>query len=339
MKPLKTLVLTVAMAAAAGAAFAQDVSWQLGSAVGPEDPSTRNYQELARRIAERTDGAFEIEVVPIETLGFKNVDSLRVLKQGVMEAMAIVPYYVTRDEPLMGVFVPHGMLVDPEENLKVVDVQYDIAREILGSDKWGIELVARSPFGIGRDLIMLTTEPINTLDGLREIKFRHFSKDGLQAFNALGVSTQVVPSSELYLALKTGVVDGAAYGPTYAVSQSLYEVTCCFTYLGASSMAYPFSIGVTEAAWAALPEDYRTALVEEADRMWREAVDEWRAAEQEEAAYATLIEKGMQRLEPMPIEDRRAIQAELIGIWKSGCDDMGETAESYCQRIEQALSE
>jgi hypothetical protein len=86
-------------------------------------------------------------------LGFKNVDSLRMLKQGAIEAMAIVPYYVTRDEPLMGAFVPHGMLVDPEENLLVVDVQYDIARQILGSDKWGIDLVARSPTGIGRDLI------------------------------------------------------------------------------------------------------------------------------------------------------------------------------------------
>ncbi|MEJ8574187.1 TRAP transporter substrate-binding protein DctP [Microbaculum marinum] len=335
---LKTLALAAALAVLASAAQSAEVEWKLGSSVGPQDPTTLELEELARRVAERTDGRFEIEVVPIETLGFKNVDSLRVLKQGVLDAMSIIPYYVTRDEPLMGVFVPHGMMVDPEENLKVVDAQYEIGKEIL-DEKWDIVQIDRAPFAALRDLVVMTTEPINTLDGLRDIKFRHFTKDGLQAFNALGVSTQVVPSSELYLALKTGVVDGAVYGPTYAQSQSIYEVTCCFSYLSAFSMAYPFSIGVNKATWEKLPDDLKAILTEESHNMWNESVERWKVGAAEKEAYDWLTtEGGMEMLDPMPIEDRKAIQAELVKAWRANCEALGEKAVGYCDRIEKALN-
>jgi TRAP-type C4-dicarboxylate transport system substrate-binding protein len=245
---------------------------------------------------------------------------------------------VTRDEQLMGVFVPHGMLIDAEENLKIVDVQYSIGAEIL-RDNWGIVQVERAPFAALRDLVIVTTKPINTLAGLRKIKFRHFTKDGLQAFNALGVSTQVVPSSELYLALKTGVVDGAVYGPTYAKSQSIYEVTCCFSYVSAFSMAYPFSIGVNAATWRGLPDDLKKVLAEESRKMWDESVASWRQGAAEKEAYEWLTTKGgVKMLDPMPVEDRKAIQAELIKVWRGNCRGLGAKGVDYCSRIEAALN-
>ncbi|MFV0514337.1 MAG: TRAP transporter substrate-binding protein DctP [Jhaorihella sp.] len=330
---LKKYFLAAAFAASAIAAQAAEVEWRMGSAVGPQDPTTLLLAELAKRVAEKSGDRFAIEVIPIETIGFKNVDSLRVLEQGVLEAMAITPYYVVRDEPLMGVFAPHGVLIDAEQNLDIVDVQYEIGAEIL-KDNWGILQVSRAPFGALRDLIIMSKEPVNTLEGLRSIKFRHFTKDGLQAFNNLGVSTQNVPSSELYLALKTGVVDAAVYGPTYGQSQSIYEVTCCISYLAAFSMAYPFSIGVKEEVWAGLPDDLKAILVTEADMMWQESVDRWKVSAAEEESYAFLTTKGgMKMLDPMPLEDRQQIQAELLKIWREQVEALGPKAVGYYERI------
>ena len=337
---LTSMLAGAALAVSMGMAQAAEVELTLGSSVGPQDPTTLLYQQLAERVAEKSNGRMEIEVIAIETLGFKNVDSLRVVKQGAIDIMGFVPYYVTRDEPMMGVFVPHGMLVEADENLKVVDVQYEIADEILTAEKWGLEVIARSPFGALRDLIIMTKDPINTLDGLRGIKFRHFTKDGLQAFNNLGVSTQVVPSSELYLALKTGVVDGSVYGPTFGKSQSIHEVTCCYSYLGAFSMAYPFAFVATQDRWASVPEDLRRIFAEEADAMWTESLETWKVAAAETEAYEWLrTEGGMQELDPLPLDDRKAIQAELIKIWKGNCETMGDQAVGYCGRIEQALNQ
>ena len=336
MKLIATAVAAfLSMAAVSSAA---EVEWRLGSSVGPQDDTTIILQELAKRVLEKSNGRFELEVVPIETLGFKNVDTLRVLKQGVLEAMNIVPYYVTRDEPLMGVFVPHGMFANPEDNLKVVDVQYEIGKEIL-SDKWGVVQIARSPFASLRDLIMMSKEPVNTLEGLKKLKVRQFTKEGLQAFNALGISTQMVPSSELYLALQTGVVDAAVYGPTYGKSQSIYEVTCCFSYLSAFSMAYPFSIGVNKDVWEGLPADLQKILVDESEALWRESLEGWKVSAAEKQAYEWLTTEGkMKQLDPFPEADRKAVQEELIKVWKGTCEQLGEKAIGYCGRIEAALA-
>ncbi|MCL4744001.1 MAG: TRAP transporter substrate-binding protein DctP [Burkholderiaceae bacterium] len=338
---LKSLLAVLATAVVStGLAQAADVNWRLGSSVGPKDPTTINLQELAKRVDTKSGGRFKIEVVPIETIGFKNVDSLRVLKQGVLEAMNIVPYYVVRDEPLMGVFAPHGVLIDAEQNLKIVDEQYKIGAEILASSKWGIVQVARSPFGALRDLVIMSKDPVNTLEGLRKIKFRHFTKDGLQAFNALGVSTQVVPSSELYMALKTGVVDGSVYGPTYGQSQSIYEVTCCISYLSAFSMAYPFSIGVNKDVWAKVPPNLQKILVDESNAMWRESLESWKQGAAEKTAYEWLTTKGgMKMLDPVPLADRKLIQAELLKIWRAQSEKISPVALAYFERINKALND
>jgi len=338
MFKLKTALAGLALSLAASQSLAADVEWTLGSSVGPQDPTTVALMELAERVAAKSGGRFEIEVIPIETIGFKNVDTMRVLQQRVVDAMSIVPYYAVRDEPLMGVFAPHGVLIEPEQNLKIVDVQYEIGAEIL-KNNWKFVQVSRSPFGALRDLVIMSKDPVNTLDGLRGLKFRHFTKDGLEAFNNLGVSTQVVPSSELYLALKTGVVDAAVYGPTYGQSQSIYEVTCCFSYLAAFSMAYPFSIATNEDTWAAVPDDLKAILVGEADAMWQESVDLWAEGAAEKAAYEFLTTTGgMKQLDPVPLEDRQAIQAELLKIWKAQAEALGPTGASYYERIVAALN-
>lgn len=335
----KTALMAGAFALSAASAWGAEFEWQLGSSVGPQDPTTLQLEEFAKRVLDKSGGRLEIEVVPIETLGFKNVDTLRVLEQGVLEAMNIVPYYVTRDEPLMGVFVPHGMFVDPEENLKVLDVQFEIGAEIL-KEKWDVVQVARAPFAALRDLIIMSKTPVNSLDGMRGLKVRHFTKEGLAAFNALGISTQNVPSSELYLALQTGVVDVAVYGPTYGRSQSINEVTCCMSYLGAFSMAYPFSIGVKSDVWATLPEDLQQIVVQESEAIWKEGVEVWRKGAEEEEAYNWLTtEGGMKLLDPFTEEDRKAIQEATIQVWRGTCESLGEKAVGYCNRIEEALNQ
>ena len=106
---LGSILLSIFM----GSAYAADLSWKLGSPVGPQDLGTKELQRYAERVGEASGGRIEIEVIPIETLGFKNVDSLRVLKQKVVDAVFLQSFYVTRDEPLMGVFMPCLLYTSP----------------------------------------------------------------------------------------------------------------------------------------------------------------------------------------------------------------------------------
>ena len=55
-------------------------------------------------------------------------------------------------------------------------------------------------------------------------KLRVWARDQVETFTRLGISAQIIPQEELYVALKTGVVDCAVYPALYAHTVSLQEV-------------------------------------------------------------------------------------------------------------------
>ena len=329
---LGSILLSIFM----GSAYAADLSWKLGSPVGPQDLGTKELQRYAERVGEASGGRIEIEVIPIETLGFKNVDSLRVLKQKVVDAVFLQSFYVTRDEPLMGVFMPHGILTDMQENLKVIDVQADIMDEVL-KDNWGFTLITNDPTGGGQSrLLVVAKDPINTLDQLRDIKFRHYSKAGLRAFATLGVSTQVIPSAELYLALQTGVVDAAAYGAPYVLSRSLNEVACCSSFVGAYTLT-PRGIITDAKAWENVPSDLQKILVDVGKEMTAENMAIWAEEKVYNDARKKLEDLGHRFLDAFPLEDREIISQAILDVWREDTEKLGPDAMKYLERIVAAL--
>ena len=321
---------------ALGPAGAADFEWKLGSPVGPQDLATKYLENFASRVQDRSGGRMAIEVIPIETLGFKNTDSLRVVKQNVVDAIYMQTFYVTRDEPLMGVFMPHGVLADPQDNLKVLGVQFDVADEIL-KNKWDMQIITRDPTGGGQSrLLVVSKDPVTNLDELRKLKFRHYSKAGIRAYSELGVSAQVIPSSELYLALQTGVVDGAMYGAPYILSQSLDEVTCCASFVGALTLS-PRGISADAAKWAELPGDLQQIMLDVGDEMFNESMALWREEKIYKAAAAELEQAGYKVLDPFPLEDRLEIQEAILQVWHEDVEKIGPQALEYYDRIVAAL--
>ena len=327
---------TVFVWAALGSAGAADYNWKLGSPVGPQDLATKYLENFASRVEDRSGGRMAIEVISIETLGFKNTDSLRVVKQNVVDAIYMQTFYVTRDEPLMGVFMPHGVLADPQDNLKVLGVQFDVADEIL-KNKWDMQIITRDPIGGGQSrLLVVSKDPVTNLDELRKLKFRHYSKAGIRAYSDLGVSAQVIPSSELYLALQTGVVDGAMYGAPYILSQSLDEVTCCASFVGALTLS-PRGISAATGKWAELPGDLQQIMLDVGDEMFAESTALWREEKIYNAAAAELQQAGYKVLDPFPLEDRLEIQEAILKVWHEDVEKIGPQALEYYDRIVAAL--
>lgn len=337
MKIKKALTAAALLASALSTqAMSADVTWKLGSTVGPADPGTLQLIEFAERVGERSNGDIEIDVVPLESIGFKPADSLRVLKQGVLDAMVLVPYYLDRDEPLLSVFMPHGGMMDPEDNIKILDVQHEIAQQIY--DKWDVVTIGRTFQGELREQTLVSRVPVNSLEELREIKLRHFTKLGIDTFNSLGVSTQTMPSSELYLALKTGVVDASLYAPVYTKSQSIFEVACCSAYIGVFATATPTAIGASQTAWSQLSDAHKDIMQTVLDEMFNESVDVWReATPQKEAVEFLMQQEGFEILEPFSEEDRKEIQQATLAEWRKFAESLGPDGVDAYNRIIAAL--
>jgi len=335
-RTLLGMLLGSAMLALPFVAGAQTVKWKLGSQQGPKDVATTKMVELAKSVLEASNGRFNIEVVTIDTLGYKQADALRMLKQKAIDAVVISPYYMGRDEPLLSNLLPFNAIVEESDNWKVAKIQSEIAREIY-EKKW--DMVLAAPFFAGgvKEMILISKEPINTLTQLKGKKFRHWDKVAMDGMRKLGLSVQTIPSPDLYLAMKTGVVDASMYGRTYVLSQSLDEVTKFYSVVGPFVVAAPTSLVVRKDIWTALPDDLKKILQTEAAKLYEGERQAFIEGKEEKDLAARMKAKGMTEVAPFSTEDRRTIQKAVLEAWRENSEKAGAEAIKNHDRIVEAL--
>ncbi len=339
-KQITTLVLAgvFALFGLTATAMADTVKWKLANPWPEKHPATKAMIKMLDDIRAKTNGSVDIEIMYLRAVGYKQGDLLRVLKQGVAQMSLFVPYYVSRDAPLLANVLPTGGLKNAEENMKIAPVQRAYAKKILERD-WNAVMVAPFFNRGGRNLIIVAREKINTLDGLKGKKVRHFEKLGLKALDSLGIRAQILPQSELYLALKTGVVDAAVHGMTNARRQSIYEVAKYFSeFTPFPGQGAPYGFVVLKDNWAKLSADQKKAIAEAGKASWDEGVKLWRNATLTNEARDFMISKGGVNLPPFSQADRDKLQSAVFKVWKEASEKQGPEALQLYNDVVTALS-
>ena len=177
--------------------------------------------------------------------------------------------------------------------------------------------------------------PVQNFAQLKTKKLRVWSKDMVDSFARLGVSAQIIPQNDLYLAMQTGVVDCAIYGPNTFKTISLQEVVKYTSYLYPLAGA-PYAILANKRAWAALPPDVQKIVREEADRTFehsmKEAIDVIDPKMKAEFEAA-----GVKFLPPFPPEEQKAIQKASIETWLKLTEGIGPESLANAKRVIEAL--
>ena len=318
-------------------AMADSVKWKLANPWPEKHPATKAMLNMLDDVRAKTNGSVDIEIMYLRAVGYKQGDLLRVLKQGVAQISLFVPYYVSRDAPLLANVLPTGGLKNAEENLKIAPVQRAYAEKILVRD-WNAVMVAPFFNRGGRNLIIVAREKINTLDGLKGKKIRHFDKLGLKALDALGIHAQILPQSELYLALKTGVVDAAVHGMTNARRQSIYEVAKYFSeFTPFPGQGAPYGFVVLKDNWAKLTADQKKAIADAGKTSWDEGVKLWRDATLSNEARDFMVKNGGVSLPPFSQADRDKLQSTVFEVWKEASEKQGPEAVQLYNDVVAAL--
>ena len=339
-KQITLLVLAGALAlfGLSATAMADSVKWKLANPWPEKHPATKAMIKMLDEVRAKTNGSVDIEIMYLRAVGYKQGDLLRVLKQGVAQMSLFVPYYVSRDAPLLANVLPTGGLKNAEENLKIAPVQRAYAEKILERD-WNAVMVAPFFNRGGRNLIIVAREKINTLDGLKGKKVRHFEKLGLKALDRLGIRAQILPQSELYLGLKTGVVDAAVHGMTNARRQSIYEVAKYFSeFTPFPGQGAPYGFVVLKDNWAKLGADQKKAIAEAGKASWEEGVKLWRNATLTNEARDFMISKGGVNLPPFSQADRDTLQSAVFEVWKEATEKQGPEAVQLYNDVVAALN-
>lgn len=212
---------------------------------------------VAQRVADITDGAFEIRVYP----GGELVPALEVfdaVQAGTVEcAHSWGPYYTGRNLSLtFDGGLPFGMNAQQHTTWWYNGGGREAMKPIYDSFNVLGFLCGDTEAQMGG---WFNTE-INSLDDLRGLRMRVGGLGG-QVLSELGVSTQVLPGGEIYTAMERGAIDAVQYSAPYDDEQlglhrvGQYYYHPCWWQPNASLTLY-----VNRDAWEDLPEEYQNAL-------------------------------------------------------------------------------
>lgn len=333
--PMLKKVLAAALFVTAGAAAAADtIELKMHSQIVESRPEAKYLQEFADDVAARSNGRLKINVFHAGSLGLKDADLLRIMQAGAVDMAMLYGEYFTRDAPELGVVYVQGAIRKPEDHLALLPTMRQIYEE--GYAKWKIHTVGGvvSPvFKVG----VHCKEPLNSLAQLKGKKLRVWGAHLVNTFQDLDVAAQVIPQNSMYMALQTGVVDCAYYLSTVAKTVSLQEVAKYEAYLHPWA-AVPWMFGVSDKAWARLPQDLQAILADAGEAMWTKTRDAAVSAEREAAAVEERKALGINMLAPFSESDVSSFIAASDKAWVAMAEAAGPKGVDNYQRMKAAIA-
>lgn len=239
------------------------------------DPGTIAAENVAERVAERTDGAVDMQVFPDSQLGDMN-DAYAGVASGEIEV-----YYETIStystlagaEAFTALTVP--FLWDNYEQFKAVLDSDEFAGMFEdAARKTGVRVVEAS--GDNEPRALTANRPVKTPEDMSGLRIRIADAPIPQAFAvALDAQPQVIALSDLYFSLRQGVVDAQETGSIAVVNNSIFEVQDYYmpTDYIRDVRAWYFN----DALWTGMCDEYRTTLKEEMEKAGEEVTEATRA--------------------------------------------------------------
>ena len=304
-----------------GTARAEPQTLKIHSGIAQSRPEAAQLDEFARLAAEKSGGDLKVEVYHSGSLGLKETDLLRILQRGMVDMAMLYGEYYNRDAPELTAIYAQGAITRADQHLDVLPTLRQLYEESYA--RWGVRTVGgvvTPVYNVG----LHCKEPVNSLDGLKDKKVRVWSAQLVDTFRNLGISAQVIPQNDMYLALQTGVVDCAYDLSTVAKTVSLQEITKYEASLPPFA-ATPYLFGISERAWQRLGDSQRQALQAAGEQVW--ASTRARAVDpQREASAQTERETlGIKVLEPFSAADVQRFVAAAQLAWKAVAERAGPT--------------
>lgn len=309
----------------AGSAMALEM--RLGHYAPLDHPGDKAAKMFAKNVTERTNGAIKVTVYPNNQLG--NPDEL--LEQNIMGVIDMslptqgqLDKYSKKFAVVMLPFAYDGY----EHVWRVVDgpflewVKPEIAKQglvYLSNWEWGFRNVTNN------------VRPVHSPANMKGLKLRTPPELQLQvAMEAAGAMVTKISFSELYNALKLGVVDGQENPLAVIYYKKLYEVQ---KYLSLTRHVYNNMIHVmSKKVWDKLSPDQQRIIQEESQKAGQFMRDTMK--NQEAALLVNLKKVGMQVVENPDINAFRAAMGpayERIGEYAGK-----ENVEIFKKMVESA---
>ena len=281
-------------------------------------------QPFFENFAKNTGLPIDADYKPMDVVGVKDADGLRVLKSGLFDIVTLRLAQVSRDDPiLLGPDIV-GLSTDFDVARKVFDAYRDTLDKRL-QERHGGKLLGSYVFG---PQIVFCKPSITGLADLKGKKVRVSDQSLAKFIEKLGGIPISLAFTETQQALERGVADCAITGPSSANSAGWPEVTTHVLPIGFQVHHVAYAMNLVK--WNALPVEQRSKI---ADAFRKYETDVWAYSRElwDDAARCNvgkdpckLGKKFAMKDVPVKAEDRKivrdAVGAVSLPLWAEGCD-------------------
>ena len=313
------------------------VTLKCGLTFALDDYRGQDLQWWADRVNELSEGTINIELYPSETL-VKGTESLSAMVMGTIDMYLVNTSYVEGSVPsLEAMNMPCiAPVTELEDRLQlccdVIEACHDPIFQAF--DNAGVKYIGT--IGQGGYVDMVFSEPIYTAEEYSNRKVRTTGGISDDLLNALGCTPTFISSSDLYLSLQTGVVDGSMTTPDTIMSNKLYEL-CPYMVVPSINNSYsPYFICCSNDAWDQLSENQRQIMAQAADECLARTVEVY---PEEQNATRDEVIKNLKEYIELPGGEWAKMQEKMQPVYDSyaaGFDDLGKEMYDIKCSVEEA---
>ena len=321
MKLLKSLAAGAVIAMlGAGVASAQ-TALKIGHGHSDKHSFHLAMEKFSEILEQKAPGAFTVTIFPQAQLGSER-EMQEQLTTGTLE-VTITGVLAIFEPKITLLELPY--LFRDREHIKKGQSSEAVEQLVAGLPAKDVRLVGFLENGFRN--ITNNTRPINTPEDVKGLKIR--TPENLaqvETFNALGASPTPMAFSELYAALRQGVVDGQENPLQNIYDGKLFEVQ---KYLALTGHIYNSAyVLVSESFYQGLKPEERTAIEE----ALKEATD-WQfdyIAQRDKELLEALKKEGMEVTEP----DTEQFRAATAPAYDAFYAKFGDDARNFVKAIE-----
>ncbi len=281
-------------------------------------------QPFFENFAQRTGLPIDADYKPIDTLGIKDTEQLRVMKAGLFDIVSLRVSQNSRDEPTILGLDLVGASPDYATGRKVANAYFQTADERL-QKQFNVKLLGVWPFG---PQILFCKKPISKLADIKGMKVRVYDQNLAKFIELVGATPVPVSFADTHQSLSLGVVDCAITGPSSANSAGWPEVTTHQLPLGFQMALNGYAISLK--AWNQLKPDQQVKLKSAFDgltnEIWTYSEELFQDALNCNAGKDPCINGKKFKLVSVPVSPadgelvRSAVTKVSLPVWAEVCD-------------------
>ena len=284
---------------------------------------SKGAQKFADEVAKATNGELIIKLHPGAALGFKGPELLRAVAEGQLAVAEIPTGMVEGDAPVLALTAQPFISTNAFEQRLLYQLAKPVYAKKLKTFNQKTLYTSVWPFsGI------YTQRPVKTESDLDGLKMRVYDGTGLAFGKATGIAARKMAFSEVYPAMKAGLLDSMYTSSVSGVDAKAWEVLKYYTPI---NIVGPVNmINVNLDAWNKLDKKIQAIVLEVAAQM---EDDMWNlAGDMDRKSLDALVENGM-TIVPVSKGFRNQLNAvgeKLRAEWskKAGADAQ-EILEQY----------